>query len=281
MLKKIDDVYNRQWEDQRVLDTPWSLGASIKYGLAAEANEDLLDISRVAMAIGHTFSIREARWVIHLRMAQRHSLLDESKYHPDLFRLANMMELLSSANRYALSERVYYILNSITESFDTSGHDVFLRMGIFELSAAKLTHSFRPSVLSKEDLKELGMAKLLFMPIGVTPAHYVIVDRSPENWLFPISDEDPFKASESAQKCIERSLQLSEEENLVYAYFLQHLSLGSKWNSLSNDEVTEIMEGLFDQVEHGFINQLNQADLINPKFLKMVGYEVPEQEEEV
>ncbi len=66
VLTKMRDGLRGLLEQERELDARWSLGTGAKLGIPPENNKALLDVWRWCLAVGRTFTNREAWWVSRL-----------------------------------------------------------------------------------------------------------------------------------------------------------------------------------------------------------------------
>jgi len=253
------------------LDEPWSLGASEQTGISPEATADLLDVWKYCLAIGHTFTIREAKWVARMRTAIQTS--------QNVYQYRGAL-LFGYANEYAIRERISEILGSPMDTRDIDGnlcfqeHDwdwiVFRAIGMI------------PRLTTKYFNKELSEYNLF--NIYINAASYVAEQNMPE--------VDPNRITGLASE-------LSEKQAYMFAALLSYLSKGPLWKELSDGEYLSILDYLTDLVTKELVDDLEESfftkgiyetldvsnwhdrpnglapeDVLSPDLLKLVGYEV-------
>lgn len=244
-------------EKVREVDQPWSLGASEQHEIPPEASSDLLEVWKIRLATGHLFSIREAKWVARLRDVVQDKVV-----------LGFWAEL------YALREQTCDILLIAPE---TSDLDASLVMTAWEQETAKAVGMLEP-VKFESPYEKWIVTKDFLEPLqfGHDLSRLVVAMVEGVKGIQPLE-----------------SLELSEEAEWVYAFWLEYLSEGSKWRKLSLEKRCEIVLQLRDWVKNHpwakrefdweiwseFDWETEESTeftrLLKPtKLLKMVGYEV-------
>lgn len=271
-LKKIREKDEARSSESKELDRLWSVVALAYYDIPPEATADLLDVWKYCLAIGHTFTIREAKWVARIRTAIQTS--------QNVYRYRGAL-LFGYANEYAIRERISEILGSPMDTRDIDGNlcfqerdwdwIVFRAIGMIP----RLTTNYYNKELSEYNL----------FHIYINAASYVAEQNMPEVDLNRITG----LASE-----------LSEKQAYMFAALLSYLSKGPSWKELSRsgeylsilDYLTDlVMKELVDDLEESFFtkgiyetldvshwhdrpNGLAPEDVLSPDLLKLVGYEV-------
>ena len=184
-------------KDKAGPDDEWSLGLSEKFGLPPESGSDLLEVWRWCLAIGRTFTVREARWVARLRR-----ILDTRQ----LYRVYEL------ANRYALRERACEALDVPSRTTDL---DIEIALEPWERQVVVSTARVKglPSTTVVADMETAGM----------DPS----AERLPSGWSAATTVERELQA-------FPRHLSdLPEDADRVYAYWLVYLSKGPEWQYMS------------------------------------------------
>lgn len=259
----------KKWKEPDVLDKPWSLGAPDETGISCEATVDLLDVWKYCLAIGHTFTIREAKWVARIRTAIQAS--------ENIYQYRGAL-LFGYAHEYAIRERISKILKSHMDTHDIDSNlcfqerdwdwVVFRAMGII------------PRLSTKYFNKELSEHN--FLGIYFNTASYVAEQNMP--------NVDPNRIKGLAQE-------LSDKQAYMFAALLSYLSKGHLWKELSIMEHLPILDYLTDLVTKELVdeesfhtkgiymqldvsnwrdrpNGLTPEDVLSPDLLELVGYEV-------
>ena len=253
--------------EQRPLDleAPWSLGVSAhpKYGITPESTGDLLAVWNYCLAIGHVFTIREARWVVRLRNA----ITDHKRATGELF---------AFAYGYAVRERICEILN---RQMDTIDLDAELGLNDSELFVyyilglvPKLAVPFHPREA------EEGSEFLRHWAFGKSAATNIAVQNIPKAAR---NDTD------GLHKVLHCTENLPAEQDRIYAALLLFLSKGPKWDTLSVQEYLLLLSKLRKwmvwglspkhQFEYSLLDSkggIEPTDILDPALLEVVGYEV-------
>ena len=283
------------------LESPWSLGTLSKpENINMEiASGDLLAVWRYCLAIGHTLTLREAKWVTRLRSVP---IVDRER----------IGLLFQFAHDYALREQVGEILNIPVETKDLDGelgmnpieHFIYRSLNLIP-KRTRIKNLFG-TILSKKDQDYHYIQNASFM---------VWLKHIPKTALFegenlPIKwgPKDATAALQAALDEKESQVPLednplsfiditktySPEQDRIYAAVLLYLSNGPKWNDLNKEQVLYLLRRLDKWVtteipwkeptrylifEHSREEGIVITDIINPELLKMVGYEVTSQTE--
>lgn len=255
------------------LEAPWSLGVSAQpeHGITPEATGDLLAVWNYCLAIGHVFTICEARWVARLRNA----ITDGN---------SRIGQLFAFAYEYGVRERICKILNKQMDTHDLDGElgindrerFVYRALGLIP----KLTIPFHPREPRGTDKASEFLGRLVPAESAAT---YIAFDNIPTGAL----RED---TSRELQKIYSFTGNLPATQDRIYAALLLFLSKGSKWNALSANDYLEILSALkkwimqevslknlleYTMLDHK--DGLKPADILAPNLLEIVGYEVDTQ----
>jgi hypothetical protein len=245
--------------ESKRLDEPWSLGASVNFGISPEANRDLFDIWRVSLAIDRPISIRQARWIVHLRTLYPSYLYSQKEYFEKVMR---NLWLISQSWLYSIREQVSEIVGE--EYFDTTDLDAASFMPLWEHATAVATGKVPSVKFPSEQLTKLEeYGTTLEGPPRAGSSVELAV------WL----------AVSGASKGLPIPWKQSEEEDLVSAHWLLYLSKGPNWDSLSRYTRKRIRGQLHEWVGKMMnSNQggLNLKDTLFLVLLKSVGYPVTE-----
>jgi len=293
ILKEINYANEKRTEDQKALDEPWSLAASIKHRIPPEATSDLLMAWRYSLAAGYPLTVREAQWLAYLRNIHR---------LPEKTGVESTMRLLNLACDYAHRERVCDILQTPCTTSDLDGA---LVMPPWELGTAmvlgKLSAITWPAD-QNEQLERLGTDAEQDRYAGATPAAHAdsSVDRlvwseSPDLLVAELRErmEEANRYMKEPHRPRKERQELSEEQDLVYAYWLWYLGRGPRWKLLSRAERSGIKCQLLTWVKEevkkntkppgfiipsqGFWATTAPWNIIDPDLVKLVGYDVPDQ----
>lgn len=272
LREKIRPNFENRPPEIKRLDEEWSLGASDEKGISTEATADLLDVWKHCLAIGHTFTIREAKWV-----ARIHTVIKASQ---NIYQYRGAL-LFGYAHEYAIRERISEILDSPMYTRDLDGNLCFKERD-WDWIVFRATGMI-PRITVKYYNKELSEHNLFGIYFNV--ASYVA-----ERKMLGV---DPNVINNLA-------LGLSEKQSYMLAALLLYLSKGPLWKELSNREHLSILDYLKDLVTkeltddlemesfhtkftyqnldfshwHDRPNGLAPEDVLSPDLLKLVGYEV-------
>ena len=265
------NLENRPPEVKR-LDEEWSLGASDENGISTEATADLLDTWKHCLAIGHTFTVREAKWVARMGTAVK-ATQNVYQYRGAL--------LFGYAHEYAIRERISEISGSPMDTRDLDGNLCFQERD-WDWIVFRATGMI-PRITIKYYDKELAEHNLFGIYFNV--ASYVAEQK--------MHGVDPNKINDLA-------LGLSDKQACMLAALLLYLSKGPLWKELSNEEYLSILDYLKDLVMKELADDLEREsfnikfnyqsldfshwgdrpnglapeDVLSPDLLKLVGYEV-------
>ena len=279
LRKKIRPNLENRSPEVKGLDEGWSLGASGKNEISTEATADLLDAWKHCLAIGHTFTIREAKWVARIRTAIRTS--------QNIYQYRGAL-LFGYAHEYAIRERISEILGSPMDTRDLDGNLCFSERD-WDWIVFRATGTI-PRITIKYYNKELSEHNLFGIYFNV--ASYVAKRKMP--------GVDPNTINNLA-------LGLSEKQAYMLAALLLYLSKGPLWKELSNEEHLSILDYLKDLVRKELADDLEMEsfntkfayqnldfshwgdrpnglapeDILSPDLLKLVGYEVAKHAETI
>jgi hypothetical protein len=249
------------------LEAPWSLGVSAQpeYGISPEATSALLAVWNYCLAIGHAFTIREARWVARLRPAF------DGRYNPT-------GELFAYAYEYAIRERICKILNKQIDTADLDA-ELFIK--------ERERYVYR----------SLGLIPRITVPYhqreeGTSIAYWeyqLWAKQAATNIAFEHIPKAAKRADEinELQNLFRLTERLPGEQDRIYAALLLFLSKGPKWDTLSTQEYLQILSELKKWVtevipskqplEYEILDSnggIEPTDILHPAFLEAVGYEV-------
>jgi predicted transcriptional regulator len=270
-------------------DSPWSLGVSKTLDISPEATADLLKVWKCCLAIGHTLTIREAKWVALIRTAietevnpSKNNLNPDSNNHqikPNPWKYRGVL-LFGFAYEYAIRERIAEISGSPMDTRDLDGglcfqdRDwvwvVFRALGIIP----RLTTTY-----FNEKLSEYDYFHIYFNPASV------VVDKI-------CRSIDPNEIKNLA-------LELTEEQSYMFAALLTFLSKGPLWKEIPPGDHepifnylkelvmkeladiseyvvsrTDVYEGLDLSQWRDRPKGLEPEDVLYPDLLKLAGYKV-------
>jgi len=285
-------------------DKPWSIGASVKYGLPPEANRDLLDIWRASLAMGSPISIRQAKWIVHIRNLFYEPISTGNTYSDKVNR---NLWLIRQSWLYSLLERASQIIGE--KYFDTTNLDAASFIPNWERATA-----LKLGKISYVNYSQEALAKIEKFGTSLTSPPVSVQSVEEAVWCEVMAE--PFPGEEMAVSLTGPDDILPEEDDLVAAYWLTYLSKGPLWNDLPlTPEVQERLEKRRQQREKGMfvpdsgesgspcsrqlavrrklldwvkahhsmsirdydtLGRTPHASLVlSPKLLRMVGYEVP------
>jgi len=248
-------------------EAPWSLGVSVQpeYGISPEATGALLAVWNYCLAIGHVFTIREARWVARLRPAFAG-------------RDSRIGELFAHAYEYAIRERICKILNKQIDTID-------LDAGLFIKNRERYVYRSlglvpRISVPYHQREERMGNAYWDYLAWAEHAATNIAFNHIPKAAI------DTGEINE-IQKLFSLTEKLPGEQDRIYAALLLFLSKGPKWDTLSTQEYLQILSELRkwvteviaskQPVEYEILDSkggIKPTDILHPDFLEAVGYEV-------
>lgn len=264
--KKIEEA--RRYTSE--LDSVWSIAASIRYGIPSGDTQDLFRLLRYSLAIDRPLSIRQARWVVHLRTLYKFSVGEVTVEGEAL----QSLWLLTQSWLYSVREMSYEIMAhkkeaNKPESFDTSDLDAVF-MPSWERANAITLKRIPRTYFSQEQingLKGFG-ATLESPPQGFNAEHAV--------W------QSVYGGFKDYNELLIPFSNLTEEEDLVSAHWLSCFSKGSKWASLSPEKQKKVRGRLNIWVEnHRSMSQSKYYSYdkypritdMDPELLKIVGYD--------
>ncbi len=201
-------------------DKPWSIGASVKYGLLPEANRDLFDIWRASLAMGSPISIRQAKWIVHIRNLFFEPISTGNTYSDKVNR---NLRLIRQSWLYSLLERASQIIGE--KYFDTTSLDAASFMLNWERATALRLGNVSPVNYSQE-----ALAKIEKFGTPLTSPSISVSSVEDAVWR-SVRSEPPDDMKLMAELTPPDDV-LQEEDDLVAAYWLTHLSKGLLWNNL-------------------------------------------------
>ncbi len=264
----------------KLLDKFWSMGAFDVpgSGISPEAANDLIEVWKYCLAIGHIFTIREAKWVNRLRIAVK----AETRRTGYLF---------AFAYEYAIRERISEILKTPMDTRDLDGrlsdvhydwdYAVFRSLNMIP----RLTLDFR----TRNDLLPQSDRSVSYF---ASQAASIVA----EQHMPPDADRD----IRVLNPITGYSYGLSQVQDRACAAMLLFLSKGPLWNTISLEEYMSILGYLKELVtkEMGEVetivhknldfsnykdrpNGLTPEDVLSVDLLKRVGYEVVTHEQTI
>jgi hypothetical protein len=201
-------------------DKPWSIGASVKYRLPSEANRDLFDIWRASLAIGNPISIRQAKWIVHIRNLFHEPMSTGNAYSDKVNR---NLWLIRQSWLYSLLERASQIIGE--KYFDTSNLDAASFMFNWERATA-----LRLGNVSKVNYSQEALAKIERFGTPLTSPSISV--SSVEDAVWRSVRSKPPNHMELMAELTSPDDVLPEEYDLVAAHWLTYLSKGPLWNNL-------------------------------------------------
>lgn len=213
-------------------DVPWSVAASVQHGLPAEATRDLFYIWRVSLAIDRPITVRQARWIAHLRT------LYPVPAGPYSHKAMAALTLINRSWLCGVAERVSEISPARSQSagdFDSSAIDAAIFMPPWENATALQLDRIGGWVFPAEVLARIEEKGDI--PLRSTPESI----RSVEEAVWRgVRSEPPGYMEVMADVGRPEDL-LPEEEDLVAAYWLSHLSKGPLWDDLPEQPLIEAL----------------------------------------
>lgn len=201
-------------------DKPWSIGASVEYRLPPEANRDLFDIWRASLAMGSPISIRQAKWIVHIRNLFHEPIPTGNTYSDKVNR---NLWLIRQSWLYSLLERTSQIMGE--KYFDTTNLDAASFMLNWERATA-----LRLGNISTVSYSQEALAKIEKFGTPLTSPSISV--SSVEDAVWRSVRSKPPKDMELMAEFTSPDEVLREEDDLVAAYWLTHLSRGPLWNDL-------------------------------------------------
>jgi hypothetical protein len=235
LIKKIGEA--RKYNE---LDEPWSIAASVRFGIQPEASKYLFDIWRYSLVIDRPISIRQARWVIYLRSL--FSSISTGNLHSD--KVNEYLWLIRQSWLYSVREQISEIMKE--ENFDSLDFDAASFMPNWEHATALKLGKIKTASFSKEQISLLEDKGILLKspPISVVSVEQAV-------W-HNVRAEPPQHMQMSASGFSDEVL--PEEDDLVAAYWLMHLSKGTLWNNLpERPEIRKILKAQRQQSEGGVL----------------------------
>lgn len=201
------------------LDEPWSIAASVRLGIPPEASKDLFDIWRFSLALDRPISIRQAKWIVHIRKLFYQPISTRNVYSDKVNR---NLWLIRQSWLYSILERV----SEIEENhFDTTDLDAASFMPNWERATA-----LKLGKVSSIDYSQEALAKLEKQGASLTSPSVSVQSVEEAVWRGVMAK--PFPSEEMAVSFTAPDDILPEEDDLVAAYWLTYLSKGPLWNDL-------------------------------------------------
>jgi hypothetical protein len=212
--------------ESKRLDEPWSIGASVKHGIPPEASKDLFDIWRFSLAMDRPISIRQAKWIVHIR--NLFYPISTGNVYSD--KVNRNLWLIRQSWLYSIMERVSEIEE---KHFDTTDLDAASFMPNWERTTAS-----KLGKVSSINYSQEALAKLEKQGTSLTSPSVSVKSVEQAVWYSTRSEPPPHLEIMGLGTTDEV---LPEEDDLVAAYWLMHLSKGPLWNKLpSRPEVVKI-----------------------------------------
>ncbi|GEM_PF-6893699 len=226
VAKLISRARNLPYTDE---DKPWSIAASVKYGISPEASKDLFDIWRFSLAIDRPISIRQAKWIVYIQALYYQDISTGKRYSDKVVR---NLELISLSWLYSIQEQVSQIMGE--KHFNTTALDAVFMPEWERATAVKLKKVSRLKY-SQEQLSRIEKSGTAL----IGPPRSV---KSVEQAVWQNVRAEPPKQMEIMGLGFTDEV-LPEENDLVAAYWLMYLSKGPLWNALpSRTEVTRELQ---------------------------------------
>jgi hypothetical protein len=219
-------------EEQKELDTPWSIGSTLKHVINTEAMPAVLRVWKLYFAAGTPFTIREARWV-----AQLHTLFSD------------IMELRDIANMYAEKEQISEISKQLFKNKEIFGiHDLDAKivMDLWEYATARQAGQISTSLNPIENWPMIRKSFQTNTGDGKNAMHFAMrmaaqkqvferdIQEVIQNVPWSIEEIREWKAKHPELE------ELSDQAAWIYAHWLTYLSKGPKWSKLSSLETIDI-----------------------------------------
>lgn len=258
-------------------DAPWSLGACAKIGIPLGSIPAVLRVWKHHLACSsRALTIREAKWVARLQAA----LPDKSTADVNFLAMC-----------YALREQS---CEALGETFGTSSFDAILLMSRWELATAFLVGKVQ---LSQSPIDWVGPSPTKVVgSIGFEAA--VDAERSVLVRLIPLQLGKQQPGQDELRRRIGdlnlgdwlSDLSVSDTAAWVYAYWIQYLSYGSKWESFTLVRQLDIISRLREWIQNHawtasppyfagpsitkYVEEMRSSPLCKPtELLVEVGYE--------
>jgi len=198
-------------------DKPWSVAASVHYGLPAEVTKDLFDIWRYSLAIDRPITIRQAKWIVYIR--NLFQSISTGNSHSD--KVNRNLWLIRQSWLYSTLERASRIMGE--KYFDTANLDASF-MPSWELATV-----LKLGKVSSIDYSREALNKLEKHGTSLTSPSVSVKSVEQAVW-HSVRAEPPQHMEVMAYGSTDEVL--SEEYDLVAAYWLTNLSKGPRWNDL-------------------------------------------------
>ncbi len=231
-------------------DDPWCLGKSTKWSIPNEANEDLLKLFRWCILVGNLLTIRQAKWIAKLRGT------------------VEFDSLLTVANDYAMSERLWEMDNPITGdvAFDTTplDMDVMLCNTDYEWTYSAGIHLQLFPVKTSHMIKRFGLVPDTAKRFTITglPGDTVQKRVFAENLLEPqriyVIDELPVVSQDTSDQpgidnegpyYLLSTKTLDPDFDGLYAIWLRHIIDAPGWSALHLGDKVEVANQLHSEVK--------------------------------
>ncbi len=246
MIKLISEGRNLPLTDE---DEPWSIGASVQYVLPPEANKDLFDIWRASLAMGSPISIRQAKWIIHIRNLFPQSFppgLNEllpSRQGAYSDKVNRNLLLIRQSWLYSLLERASHITGE--KYFDTTNLD-----SAFMLNWERAT-ALRLGKVSHLNYSQEALTKIEKFGTPLTSPSISVSSVEDAVWR-SVRSKPPEDMKLMAEFASPDDV-LQEEDDLVAAYWLSYLSKGPLWNNLPEQpEIQGAIKHVLETEPRGF-----------------------------
>jgi len=243
-------------EEQKELDSPWTIGSTIKHVINTEAMPAMLRVWKLCFAAGAPFTIREARWVARL-----HTLFSD------------IVELRDIANTYATEEQVYELSKQFSkpkEALGTQNRDAQIFMDLWEFATARQTGQIKTSIYPVENWPIIRKSLQINTEDGKKAMELAMRSAAQKRWfergLQGLKQEPPLGIEEVREsKAKHPELEdLSDQAAWIYAYWLTYLSRGPKWSKLSTQEFVDINYKL-----HAWVLTLKPMESFEEKILAL------------
>lgn len=224
LIKMISSIRNRPLDSQ---DKPWSVAASSQHNFPYDSTPTLLRLWKLCRSLDSHFTVREAKWAIHL-----------SPMLPDI------VSLLNFAQVYAARERVYKLMG---EEFNSSDLDHVLTMSIYEYITQVILGNVWPGPNPDDVIRVRPPSCVQFTGDSIEAAEeaefkaisaHRFVEGKPHREVIKEADDD------------RKTLPLIKESNLdddiiwIYTYWVTELKDAPKWKTFSRQQAIDILNSL-------------------------------------
>jgi len=236
------------------------LGASKQSGLPPEATQDLVNVWAYCLAIGHEFTVRQARWVCYLRFT---STVQENVAH------SIPGSLFVAATVYATRERICEAMSKDMDTFDLDAEWVLPDSRVAGRTGAL---NRRPLDAFPVDLPKAGIK--LPNVLSSSAGEMVLFDLGFTDE--EIEGEIKFRNYAFDVKKPKETLEAALSAENAYAYWLRYLANGPKWTKLPHKAQKDIVITFTKDINTKLKNnseEFLESDWEPTEVLRAVGYD--------